>query len=764
MSETNFLHAIIEDDLASGRHTYVATRFPPEPNGYLHIGHAKSICLNFGLAERFGGRCHMRFDDTNPEAEEDEYVRSIQADVRWLGFEWGEHLYFASDFFERMYDCAEVLVRDGKAYVDSLDAEQISAYRGSLSEAGRPSPDRDRPAAENLDLLRRMRAGEFADGTYVLRAKIDLGASNMKMRDPLLYRIRHATHHRTGDDWCIYPMYDFAHCLEDAFEGITHSVCTLEFENNRELYDWVVEHTKQAWVPRQYEFARLALNYTTLSKRRLLRLVAEGHVDGWDDPRMPTVAGFRRRGVPAVAVRRFCDEIGVTKNNTVVDIGRFEHAIRDALNHEAPRVMCVTQPLKVVLTNYPEGALETLDASYWPHDVPKEGTRPVPFGRELYVERSDFALDPPKGFYRLTPGQEVRLRYGYVVRCDAAVTDDAGEVVEVRCTYDPASRGGRTADGRKVRGTIHWVAAETALPCELRQYDRLFRTERPGTGAADLLDELNPDSLSVQRGFVEPSVADDPAGTRYQFERNGYFWADPVDSREDALVFNRIVALRDSWAKRAPAAKPVEVVSAAPKKVDTRPAKRTAAEVRAEARRRDASLAQRMAALVARGVAEADADVLTASHELAAFFEAALTAHDAASTTRWATNVLLAELKERAVDEVATDGATFGRLVALVDDGTVSTSAAKEVLEALLAEGGDPAEIVERRGLRQVSDAAALGATIDDVLAANPGQLAAYRGGKAALFGFFVGQVMRASGGSANPKTVQAVLREKLDG
>ena len=752
----NFLSAIIRDDLDSGRHDRVATRFPPEPNGYLHIGHAKSICQNFGLARDFGGACHLRFDDTNPEAEDEEYVRSIQADIRWLGFDWGEDLYFGSDFFERMYACAEKLVGDGKAYVDGSDADQISADRGTLSEPGRPSPDRDRPVAENLDLLRRMRAGEFPDGAYVLRARIDLAASNMKMRDPLLYRIRHATHHRTGDDWCIYPMYDFAHCLEDAFEGVTHSICTLEFENNRELYDWVLEHTEQASVPRQYEFARLFLGYTVMSKRKLLRLVTEGHVDGWDDPRMPTLAAYRRRGVPPEAIRRFCDEIGVTKNNTWVDVGRFEHIVRDTLNHEAPRVMCVTEPLEVVLTNYPEGHTESTDASYWPHDIPKEGTRPVPFARRLYIERTDFAEDPPKGFYRLQPGGEVRLRYGYVIRCQEVVRDAEGEVTQLRCTYDPETRGGTVPDGRKIKGTIHWVAAATALPCEVRIYDRLFAVERPGS-ERDITEDLNPDSLRIRRGFVEPSVADDAPDARYQFERTGYFWRDP---HGQGLVFNRIVALRDSWARRKPA--PEAAPSKAPKRADTRPTKRTAAEIRAEARARDPLLESRMRALVERGMATDEADVLTASHALADFVEAALAAHDAPSTTKWAVNVLLAELKDTPVTDVATDGAAFGRLVALVDDGTLSTTAAKQVLTELLTSGGDPAAIVDRLGLRQISDTAALAATVEEVTAAHPEQLARYREGKTSLFGFFVGQVMRASGGKANPKLVAQLLRERL--
>ncbi len=759
---SNFLTDIIDADLESGRHDRVATRFPPEPNGYLHIGHAKSICLNFGLAERYRGTCNLRFDDTNPEAEEDEFVRSIQADVRWLGFEWGERLFFASDFFERMYECAEKLVRDGKAYVDSLDAEQISAHRGSLTEAGRPSPDRDRPVSENLDLLRRMRAGEFPDGAYTLRARIDLASPNMKMRDPLLYRIRHAHHHRTGDDWCIYPMYDYAHPLEDAFEGITHSICTLEFENNRELYDWVIEHTGVEWVPRQYEFARLALNYTVLSKRKLVQLVREGHVAGWDDPRMPTVAGMRRGGVPAEAVRAFAEAVGVTKNNTIVDVGRFEHILRDTLNHEAPRVMCVVDPLEVEITDYPEGQVEQLEASYWPHDVPKEGTRPVPFSRRLYIERDDFREAPPKGYYRLAPGREVRLRYGYVVRCDEVVKDEAGNVVKLRCSHDPDTRGGKAPEGRKVKGTIHWVSAEGAQPCEVRIYDRLFSAEKPGA-ERDYLEDLNPESLVLRQAFVEPSVAADDPETRYQFERLGYFWRDPVDSKDGVLVFNRIVPLRDSWARRTTAQAPETVAEApASKRADTRPTKRTAAEVRAEARARDPKLAARLDALVARGVGAEEADLLTASHELADFVEATLAAHDAPeSVSRWAANELLREIKDTPVTELPFGGADFAALVVLADGDVVSATAAKQVFAEMLQGGGKPDAIVERLGLRQVSDAGALEAVVDAVLAENAGQVERYREGKTSLLGFFVGQVMRRQG-QANPQLVRELLQKKL--
>jgi glutaminyl-tRNA synthetase len=543
---------MVADDVATGRFGRgPATRFPPEPNGFLHMGHAKSICLNFGIAREFGGTCNLRFDDTNPATEDVRYVEAIKRDVQWLGYQWdGE--YYASDYFGRLYEIAEALVRRGTAYVDSQSEEQIRAGRGTVTTPGTPSPDRDRSPEENLALLRRMRAGEFPDGSYVLRAKIDLAHPNMIMRDPLLLRIRHAHHYRQGDAWCLYPLYDFAHGLSDAIEGITRSLCTLEFKDNRDIYDWLVREAGFEAPPTQIEFARLELDYTVLSKRKLLRLVHEGHVAGWDDPRMPTMAGLRRRGVRPEAIRAFADAAGVTRNTQRVEIGMFEHAIRHDLNMLVPRVLCVVKPLKVVLTNFPEGEVDWLDASYYPHDVPLTGSRKVPFTRELYIEREDFMEDPPKKFFRLAPGREVRLRYGYFITCQEVVKDAAGEVVELRCTYDPATRGGDAPDGRKVQGTIHWVSASHGVPCEVRLYDRLFAQPDPDDvpDDQDFLSALNPQSLVCETGaVVEPSVAADAADTRYQFERVGYFWRDPEASRPEALVFNRIVGLRDSWAK-----------------------------------------------------------------------------------------------------------------------------------------------------------------------------------------------------------------------
>jgi glutaminyl-tRNA synthetase len=542
----DFIRTIITEDLASGRDQgRVATRFPPEPNGYLHIGHAKSICLNFGVALEFGGTCNLRFDDTNPTKEETEFVDGIQEDVRWLGFTWS-NLHFASDYFEQLYEYAVHLIKDGKAYVDSLTADEIRTRRGTLTEPGQDSPYRTRSVDENLDMFRRMRAGEFADGAHVLRAKIDMASPNINMRDPVLYRIRRAHHHRTGDAWCIYPMYDFAHSPSDALERITHSLCTLEFQDHRPLYDWLVETLPVPGHPRQIEFARLNLTYTVMSKRRLLDLVNEGKVAGWDDPRMPTIAGMRRRGYTPEAIRNFCDRIGVAKRENIVDVALLEHAVREDLNKRAPRLMAVLDPLRVVIENYPEGQSEEFEIANNPED-PSAGTRRVPFSRELFIEREDFMEDPPKKFFRLAPGREVRLRGAYFVTCTSVVKDASGAITELRCTYDPNTRGGDAADGRKVKATLHWVTASTALDTEVRLYDRLFTSEQPGA-ERDYREDLNPESLRVVTGKVEPGAAAARPGDRFQFERLGYFVIDP-DSHEGQLVFNRTVTLKDTWAR-----------------------------------------------------------------------------------------------------------------------------------------------------------------------------------------------------------------------
>ena len=545
----NFIEDFVEEHNSNGRFGgEVITRFPPEPNGYLHIGHAKSMCLNFGLADKYGGRCHMRFDDTNPAKEEEEYVESILQDVRWLGWDWGEHLYFASDHFDKLHDFAVDLIKRGKAYVDDLDQEQIRKYRGTLTEPGVESPFRDRSVDDNLSLFRGMKEGEFEEGTKVLRAKIDMASGNINMRDPVLYRILKTPHHRTGEEWVIYPMYDFAHGQSDSVEGVTHSICTMEYEDHRPLYDWFLD-SLDVYHPQQIEFARLNLSNTVLSKRKLVQLVREGRVGGWDDPRMPTLAGLRRRGYTPESIRSFCEQVGVAKRQNVIDIAMLEHAVRDDLNRRAPRVLAVLRPLKVVIENYPEGQVEHLDAINNPED-PDAGTRTVPFSRELYIERDDFMEDPPRKFFRLGPGREVRLRYGYFITCTDVIKDDAGEVVELRCTYDPETRGGQAPDGRRVRGTIHWVSAEHAVDAEVRLYDHLFTSERPDDDD-DFMTTLNPESLEVvPNAKVEPSLADAVPGREIPVRANRILRGRP-DSTPGALVFNRTVTLRSSWKKVA---------------------------------------------------------------------------------------------------------------------------------------------------------------------------------------------------------------------
>lgn len=780
----DFIREIIAADVkANKHHGRVATRFPPEPNGYLHIGHAKSICLNFGAAQEVNsatveGVCHMRFDDTNPETEDMEYVESIQRDVKWLGFDWGDNLYFASDYYEVIFQCARKLIIEGKAYVDSLNEAEIREYRGTVMEAGRPSPYRDRSVAENLALFDRMAEGEFPDGAHVLRAKCDMAAKNMKMRDPLLYRIRHASHYRTGDKWCIYPMYDYAHPISDCIEGITHSICTLEFENNRDIYNWVVEN---AWdprfamrtdfaklpLPRQYEFARLNLEWTVMSKRKLLQLVEEKHVSGWDDPRMPTIAGMRRRGITPEALREFAQRVGVAKTNSRVEITLFESTIRDNLNMNAPRVMAVLRPLKLVITNYPADQIEWLDASYWPHDVPKEGSRPIPFSKELWIEQDDFMENPPKKFYRLSPGREVRLRYGYIIKCTDVVKDAAGNVIEVRCTYDPATRSGNAPDGRKVEGTIHWLSAAKALPCEIRLYDRLLKVAVPEEDETHtFLDFINSDSLQLlPNAFVEPSVATDSTDTRYQFERQGYFWQDPVDSAPGRLVFNRIVTLRDTWAKLSAEGGVRSAESKDNLQSPTANPQSQNNELQARERLagRDDALIASFERLTALGLSEEDAEVLTRDAAVVDLFDDALAAHgNARGVAGIILNEVLRELKDKSLDSLRFGGKQLGELVKLVDEGVISSAIAKTVFGELLQNGGDPAQIVESKGLKQVADAGSLLPIVQKVIAANADKAAQLRGGKGGLMGFFVGQVMKETGGKANAQLVQELLQKEL--
>ena len=545
---TDFIRAIVAEDIRNSKHGgRVETRFPPEPNGYLHIGHAKAICIDFGIANENGGVCHLRMDDTNPTKEDIEYVNSIMEDVRWLGWEWGKYMFYASDYFEQLYDYAVELIRRDKAYVCDLTQDEVKSHRGTLTEAGRESPGRNRSIEENLDLFARMRAGEFEDGSKTLRAKIDMASNNIHMRDPAIYRIRRFHHYRTGDKWCIYPMYDFAHCLSDSIEDITHSICTLEFEIHRPLYDWFLDALEVEKHPQQIEFARLNLSYTIMSKRKLLELVQNKLVNGWDDPRMPTICGLRRRGYTPEAIRAFCDVIGVTKYNSLTDIALLEHCLRDDLNRKAMRVLAVIDPLKIVIENFPEGVVDELDAANNPENS-DSGTRKVPFSKEIYIDRSDFMENPPKKFFRLAPGQEVRLRYGYFIKCESVIKDAAGNIVELRCTYDPSTRGGNAPDGRKVKGTIHWVSVPHALEAEARIYDRLFTVENPGGVEDDYLNYMNPDSLKTEKCFIEPAVANAKPGDKYQFERQGYFCVD-LDSKPGKLVFNRTVPLKDSWAK-----------------------------------------------------------------------------------------------------------------------------------------------------------------------------------------------------------------------
>jgi glutaminyl-tRNA synthetase len=778
--QQDFLRAIVAEDLRTGRHTSVVTRFPPEPNGYLHIGHATAVVLNFGIAEETGGRCHLRFDDTNPETEEQKYVDSIIDTVAWLGYDWGDHLYFASDYFEAMYNFGEHLIRAGKAYVDSLSESEIREYRGTVMESGRPSPYRERTVEENLDLFRSMRAGEFPDGSHVLRGRIDMASKNMLLRDPVLYRIRHAEHYRTGDRWCVYPLYDYAHPIEDAIECVTHSFCTLEFENNRALYDWVVENLPRGQPPsgippgsrpRQYEFARRNFEYTIVSKRKLLELVNGGHVSGWDDPRMPTLAGLRRRGFTPAAVRSFCEMIGVGKAENRADIGVLEYAIRDDLNQKAPRVLCVLRPLKVVLTNYPEGKSEEFDAPFFPHDVPREGSRPLPFSRTLYVDRDDFLEDPPEGFFRLSPGAEVRLRYAYVIRCDEVVRGDDGEVVELRCTYYPQTRGGKAPEGRTIRGTIHWVAAGHAIPCEVRLYDRLFTVPDPEAGEEDFKAYLNPDSFEVVEGaLVEPSVAGDPPGSHYQFERLGYFFSDPDDSRPGRLVFNRTVTLRDTWARKV-AARPGQDERAT-RRGDTPTREKQPRPAPAPGPASAPAAPPRSPELTARrdryrrelGLGAEESEILTRDRATADLFESAAARERASPSgvANWVIHELPRAMGDHTIEALPFDAAALGELVALVEGGSLSSSAAREVLADMVGTGESPGDIMRRRGLEQVNDPDRLGAVVEEVLAANPAKVEEYRGGKTGLLGFFVGQVMRATGGKANPELTKELIARRV--
>jgi glutaminyl-tRNA synthetase len=752
----DFLRRIVEEDLKAGKYDAVVTRFPPEPNGFPHIGHAKAISINFGIARDFGGRCHLRMDDTNPTTEDPKYVEAIKDAVRWLGFEWDGDVRYTSDYFERLYDYAVQLIKMGKAYVDSLSEEEIREYRGTVTMPGRRSVYAQRSVEENLDLFERMRKGEFAEGEHVLRARIDMASPNMKMRDPLLYRIRHASHYRIGNEWAVYPMYDFAHCLSDYIEGVTHSFCTLEFENNREIYDWILE-TLQVPPPRpyQYEFARLNLSYTVMSKRRLLELVERGIVSGWDDPRMPTIAGYRRRGYTPESILTFCEQIGIAKANSVVDVAQLEFCIRDDLNRKVPRVMCVLDPLKVTIANY-EGS-EELDAPYYPHDVPREGSRKLPFSREIYIDRKDFSENPPKGYHRFTPDQPVRLRYAYIIRCKEVVKNEKGEIVEIIAEYYPDSKSGQDTSGIKVKSAIHWVEANSARKAELRLYDRLYKVEEPQG-----IEDINPDSLRiVKNALIEPAVITEKPDERFQFEREGYFYADPVDYTDEAPVFNRIVTLKDSWARKQKAAQPKQEKS---KKTEEKPVKKPqpptnkTVPMSEEEQKRFDRYTQEL------GLRAEVAGTLTRDAALSHFFEEALKHYEKPENlAKFVANEVAREMKKSPESKLAFTPAQVAQLAKMLDSERISTKIAKQVFEEMAQSGEDPQSIVEKKGLVQITDPEVLRPIIDEVIAGNPENVKKYKEGNERLFGFFVGQVFKATGGKANPKVVNDLVRERLN-
>ncbi len=757
MSESkDFLRTIVEEDLESGKYKEVHTRFPPEPNGFPHIGHAKSICINFGIADDYHGHCNLRMDDTNPTTEDTKYVEALKDAVEWLGFNWDGNVRYTSDYFPKLYDYAVELIKMGKAYVDSLNEEEIREYRGTVTEPGRRSKYAERSIEENLDLFERMKNGEFKEGEHVLRAKIDMSAANMKMRDPLLYRIRHAHHYRAGDKWHVYPMYDFAHCLSDYIEGITHSICTLEFENNRDIYDWVLDTLGlKSQRPYQHEFARLGINYTVMSKRKLLELVNEGKVSGWDDPRMPTIAGYRRRGYTPESIINFCDQIGIAKANSMVDVAQLEFSIRDDLNTKVPRVMCVLDPLKVTIENY-EGS-EELDASYYPDDVPKEGSRKIPFSKEIYIERDDFMENPPKGYFRLTAEQPVRLRHAYIITCKEVVKDADGNIVEIKAEYHPDSKSGSDTSGIKVKSAIQWVDAKEAKRVEVRLYDRLFKDEAP-----EGLEDINPDSLKViKNALIEPAVITEKPDERFQFERQGYFYADPIDYTDENPVFNKIVGLKDSWAKKSKLNEKTKTASNAPKpqikkvQVDGEVAPMSEAEEKLFDRYVDElNLNSEVANTLARDATLSD------------FYSESLnlseTSPNPVGLANIVTNEIARELKEKSVEELKFNPIQIGELAKMVDEEIISTKIAKQVFEEMAKTGEDPKQIVEAKGLVQISDPAKILPIIDEIIAKNPDNIAKYKAGNTKLLGFFVGQVLKATGGKANPKVVNALVMEKL--
>jgi glutaminyl-tRNA synthetase len=772
---TDFIREMVIADVAAGKHgAKVVTRFPPEPNGYLHIGHAKAICIDFGIAKEMGGRCHLRMDDTNPTTEDMEYVEAIKRDVKWLGFDWGEHLYYASDYFERYYELGEKLIRLGRAYVCDLPEETFSKeYRGTITEPGKESPYRARSASENLALFREMRAGKYKDGEKVLRARIDMASPNMKMRDPPLVRIKHAHHYRTGDTWCIYPLYDYAHCLEDSFEGVTHSLCTLEFESARELYDWVIRATEVPHVPKQTEFARLNITYMVMSKRKLLQLVEGKHVRGWDDPRMPTIAGLRRRGYRPEALRELVARTGVAKNISTVDIALLEHIVREDLDRRSPRVMAVLRPRELVVDTFPEREVEELDAPYWPAGTePAEGvlvgagaSRKLPFSKVLYVDREDFAEAPPKGWHRLAPGRKVRLRHAYIVTCTSVDKDADGNVVRVHCSHDPATRGGAALAGERVDGSLHWVSAAGAVDVEARLYDRLFSVENPGGGDKDFLEEMNPQSLVSVTAKAEPSLARARAGDRFQLERVGFFVVDEDTQAGQRLVLNRTVALKDSWQKTVAKAEPKD---RAPPAVKARAGQASAVAHGAPAPPSGPTALSASAAALkdAHDLSAETARVVDQEPALRALFDAAVSAKPENATLKTAATLLvndvLGELRGRQLEATPFGGAALLELAGLLGDATISTAQTKVVLGEMFRSDKSPRAIVADKGLAQIQSADALAPVLDQVIAENADAVARFKAGNANVFGALVGMVMKKSGGRANAKLVKELLEKKL--
>ncbi len=763
----DFIRNIIDQDLASGTAERVIVRFPPEPNGFPHIGHAKSSTLNFGLAAEYKGRCHLRFDDTNPATEDQRYVDAIKRDLQWMGFDWGEHEYYASDYFETLFNWACKLILKGLAYVDDSPEEVIREMRGTVTTPGTESPYRNRASEENLELFEAMRAGAFADGSRVLRAKIDMAHPNMKMRDPLMYRIRHATHYRQGDAWCIYPFYDWAHGQSDAIEGVTHSICTLEFSTNRVLYDWYLDALEIAPRPYQYEFARLNLAYTITSKRKLLHLVREGIVDGWDDPRMPTLAGLRRRGVRPQAIKTFCNSIGTTKVDSISDPGLLEHCIRDDLNHRAPRILCVQDPLPITLTNWPEDRTEIISAPYWPHDVPRDGVRPVPFSGELLIERSDFSEKPPKGFRRLTPGGIVRLRHAYIIRCNHVEKDETGKVVRLHCEWIEGTRSGSNTM-LKPKGTIHWVDARQSLPIIVRAYNRLFTHSVPGE---DFLEALNPSSLiEYKDARIEPSIADDPREQRYQFTRLGFYWRDPEHIDNNLAVFNCIVTLRQAIHGHPEPAqvaskveKPDEVARPHDAQLERQPKTATPAKNNSKSKQRPLT-ADEEQWLNKSGLSAATGLAIYGVPAASEFLEAASEHVSRVSVGNWMANQLLPALKGAPLSSLPFGPSEFAELVQLADSGKASTHEARAVLKLMLAGEGSPTKLLAGVQSSTVGDSEILSDIVGNVLSDHEDRVDAYLAGKTGLVGFFVGQVMMRTNGKADPRQTKALIEEELAG